>query len=75
MAELKEVYHGMQAKGVIVNARLVVQVEIPLIQMHSSEICEIIILPVDLHTGAIIPRFENDFIVYNFETNFYYLMS
>lgn len=39
--ELKEVYHGMKAKGMIVDARLAVQEEIPLIQIYSSVIYEI----------------------------------
>ncbi|XP_046810803.1 uncharacterized protein LOC124420757 [Lucilia cuprina] len=73
--ELKEVYHELKAKGTIIDSRLVVQVEIPLIQTHSSEVYEIIMLPVDNEVTAVMAIVQDDFIVYNFATNMYYLMS
>lgn len=73
--ELKEAYHGMKARGIIIDKRLVVQVEIPLIQAHNSEVYEVIKLPVNANGTVVMPRVEDDFIVYNFVSNMYYLLS
>ena len=72
--ELKEVYNSMKAKGIIMDSRLVIQLEIPLLHEHSSEVYEFIKLPVG-NNNTMMPRIDNDLIIYNFASNMYFLMS
>ncbi|XP_065356176.1 uncharacterized protein LOC135950568 [Calliphora vicina] len=43
--------------------------------MHNSEVYKLITLPVDVNNSAVMPRVEDDYIVYNFASNMYFLMS
>lgn len=73
--ELKEVYNTMSAKGIMVDNRLVIQMDIPLMNKHNAEVYKIIRLPVQGNKSAMIPRVDGDYIVYNFATNLYFLIS
>lgn len=72
--ELEETYHGIIAKRLIIKKQLVVQTEIPLIPVYNTKVYELIKLSVKINDTVLISRLEEEFTVYNFSTNTFYVL-
>ncbi|XP_053968598.1 uncharacterized protein LOC128870028 [Anastrepha ludens] len=73
--ELKEIYKSMTAKGLIVDSRLVINIEIPLISYEPSDAYKLNPLPIKYKGNMIIPDIKAESLVYKFDLNRYVLIN
>ncbi|XP_039968976.1 uncharacterized protein LOC120780794 [Bactrocera tryoni] len=73
--QLRDVYNLMKTRGLIVDDKLVIKAELPLIQSESSEIYKLIVIPHEYNGRLLKAKLRNEFLVYNFGLNSYFLMS
>lgn len=73
--ELKEIYKSMTAKGLIVDSRLVINIEIPLISYEPSNAYKLNTLPIKYKGNMIIPDIKAEYLIYKFDLNQYVLIN
>lgn len=74
-AEIKEIYTLLTAKGIFVDNKLIFNVKIVLFGGHPSHFFRGISMPVKAKNDVIIADLNSKYLDYNFEIDFYNLMT
>ncbi|XP_036340848.1 uncharacterized protein LOC118750230 [Rhagoletis pomonella] len=73
--ELKEVFKTMTAKGMIVDNKLVINAEIPLLQSQMPEVFRLIAIPISKRNMTVVAKLKSELLIFNFEFDSYFSLS
>lgn len=72
---LQAIYKVMTAHGLLVEEKLVIDVQIPLVEKSSAEIFRVVPLPMVRNGTAMVAALRQQFLAYNYEMDAYHLLS
>ncbi|XP_050340315.1 uncharacterized protein LOC126766607 [Bactrocera neohumeralis] len=74
-SQLRDVYNLMEARGIIIDQKLIIKGEIPLMQSESSEVFKLVAIPSEYKRRVVKAKLRNEFLIYNFGLNSYFFIS